>query len=137
MNISPTEQWIIKYKTMGWTDEQVAVKVGWEPEKVRDFWKDVQQVVSEDQSQDGQKLGQAFGILCQQYELVGYSLRVMSGILSSSVKRSDLIKCVVPNDPEATVTNILSKFHVTEHYKGEIDPTILLEEDIKRRNATG
>jgi hypothetical protein len=88
---------ILKLKSLSFSDERIAKKLGMTPEQVAERWKQIQEEMARMQENGYSDLCNCFTIMCQQYQLLGGSLRILATILDHRVPESELEMTFTPD----------------------------------------
>ncbi len=122
---------VARYKSLLWTDEQIAAKMGITKERVAVIWKEVTQTAQDIEINGFANLCQQYHILCHQYQLLGESLKILARALSASVTGSS-IQEMVPGITEEQGALICSKFIVLPPFI-PVNPADSLAESLRQQ----
>jgi hypothetical protein len=103
------ETMLIKYKSVGWTDKQIAARMGIPAQEVTQRWEHLQSVASSQEFKGKLLATERFTDLCRNYELVGEGLKNISELLCSAVEPMEIKRAI----PSLTDEQILS---IIQHY---------------------
>lgn len=121
--------WIVKYKQAGKDDVWIAKKLGLTLEQVAHDWNRVVTQAETSLASGGAALAGQFHVLCQQYQLVGESLKILGKAISHQVTIEDILP-LVSGSPQETAERILANYIVLMPFVA-VDPQKSLEESIK------
>ena len=132
MNTSD-DAWLIKYKQVGLSDKVIAQKLGVPLEEIQQRWKDLMDQSARLNQAGYDNLAAQYHTLCGQYQLMGESLKLVAMALSD-VAPIDEIRMAIVSDPEKTLMNLTQSFIILRPCR-QVDPSIALEESLKRTQA--
>lgn len=121
---------LVKYKKAGMDDDLIAKRLGWTVAKVNNVWAELMKQVEDIQSTGYENLRKQWWIMCQQYELLGESLKIIGGQLQNVMPAPELAELITDNKEE-TFKNLTSKALVLRPFVFA-DPIASLEEHHKR-----
>lgn len=112
MNKTQTDDdYLIKLKSAKFSDELIAVKLGWSVNQVRERWKVLESTVEAMVSNGYQELTKAYNLLAMQYQLMGQSLAQVCVALDKPVLAPELADLIRAggDSPEKIAENLLKK----------------------------
>jgi len=121
---------LVKYKRANWTDRAIAAKLGVSVEEVARRWREILDRASQMSSSGYDQLNIQYQILCQQYQLLGESLKIIAAAIGNGAEPSDIRPLITP-DPEETIKNLMSKLIVLRPFT-PMDPAESLKATEKR-----
>lgn len=121
---------LLKLKHLGWSDERIAAKLGWDVELVRTRYQAFIALAIASESSGHIALVNHFNLLCSQYQLMGESLKILGMALSANVSSADLQAWVV-DDPDTAGIEILKRYIVLPRFVTQ-DPQASLDAAIKQ-----
>src|SRR5918992_5706679 len=98
MKMTEDQITISKYKSLGKSNNWIAAKMGWKPERVEKEWKEITAKANQVLTTGFEKLCYHFQLLCQQYSLVGESLKVIATALDNTMP-DDELRELIKEDP--------------------------------------
>lgn len=125
MNIQDLH-YVAKLKHLGWDDAKIADKMGTTVEKLDREWK---QAIAHSErllTSGYADLCEQFRTLCGQYELLGESLKIISGALGNSVTPDELIKVV---GSEELANKLIGSYIILRPF-ASVNPQVSLEKVI-------
>lgn len=123
-------QILVKYKNAKMPDDMIAAKMGISVEKVNNMWTAICEQVKQIQSTGYEDLKKQWWIFCQQYELLGESLKLIAGALSNVMPAPEIAELLTDNKAD-TLKNLTSRCIVLRPY-AFTDPIQSLEQSTKR-----
>lgn len=88
------DQYLVKLKGMGWSNEKIAAKLSTTPEEVEKQWQAIIRMGNNLMASGYVDLQAQFNVLAHQYQLVGESLKAVCGGLGDVYHPSQLKKVI-------------------------------------------
>lgn len=107
-----SETYLIKLKRMGWTDAQIALKLGISVAEVQEQWRQITDVSEAVLNNGYVDMHQQFQTLAQQHHLVGASLRAIGNGISqicTAQELEEMVKPLVGVDKASELVHLLLK----------------------------
>lgn len=123
-------QMLVKYKNSKMPDDLIAKRLGWSVEKVNNVWTALLKQAEEIKGTGYDDLRKQWWIMCQQYELIGESMKIIGGALQNVMPAPELTE-LITNNKEETFKNLTSRCLVLRPFTF-VDPIASLEEHLKR-----
>lgn len=99
------DELLVKYKNVGWDDERIGKKLGISPEEVDKRFKSLIERAERIIASGLANLQTHFGITCNQYQLLGDSLKVVAEAFSNAMTPDEIRELIV-DDKEETLRNL-------------------------------
>jgi hypothetical protein len=106
--MSDDDVFLLKYKSLGMPDKQIASKLSISIGEVQRRWEILMERTRNEQANGYNYLRDYWTNLCHQYMLLGESLKGM-GLVLNDIMPEDQIRSLIADDKEETVKNLLSK----------------------------
>lgn len=127
--------WVVKYKQAGMSSADIAKKLGKTAAEIDKRWEEIL-IESKRQQESGHAdLQNQFSVLCQQYQLLGQSLKLIAGGLSDIASPLELSSFLEGPNPLVNAEELCRRFIILRPFSYK-DPIAVLEEEEKRRQVS-
>jgi len=124
------EKLLVKYKTAGLPNHNIAHKLGISVSEVERRWAEIEELAKQMDCGYIDLVAQ-YTLLCQQYQLIGESLKIISGALSERMTISEVDEIIASAKPGEVALKLISSAIVLRPFKG-IDPNASLKESTQK-----
>jgi len=129
-SIIDTDKLLVKYKTAGQPDHIIAAKLGIPVDEVKKRWAELETLAKE-MDCGYIALSTQYNILCQQYQLLGESLKIIANALGNRMTIAEVNQILCSAGPGEAATKVISSAIVLRPFKG-IDPIESLKESTQK-----